>query len=116
MSVEGVPRELPVDISLTLYRVTQEALRNVVKHAPESLVSIRVSGAAGVLYTEISDTGRGFDPTKLDSGQGLGLISMQERVRLIGGTLQVRSLPDSGTAVVATVPWEQNDPSSPVGS
>jgi PAS domain S-box-containing protein len=106
LSLTRVPSDLPLPVATALFRVTQESLRNVVKHAPGSEVTIRMWEAAGVLCLEITDTGPGFDPDCLAQGVGLGLISMQERIHLIGGSLQVRSRRGAGAVVSACVPWQ----------
>jgi signal transduction histidine kinase len=99
-----VPATLPKDASLCLYRVAQEALRNVVKHAQtgEAWVTLGATGWEMVLCVE--DRGAGFDVAATRSRAALGLSSMLERVRLVGGELEVESKPDRGTRVTVRVP------------
>jgi PAS domain S-box-containing protein len=99
---DNVPRQLPSELVLCLYRVAQEALRNVVKHssAKEALVSLTAADLKIRLL--IKDSGAGFQIAKQKGG--LGLLSMEERVRLAGGTLSVTSSPGDGTSVEASIP------------
>jgi signal transduction histidine kinase len=87
----------------TLYRVIQEALTNIVKHADATRVSILLQRKSGAVVAVVEDDGSGFDPgaTREDA---LGLAGMRERVLLVGGRLQVESSPGSGTTLVAEVP------------
>jgi PAS domain S-box-containing protein len=96
--------EIPKDVALCLFRVAQEALGNVVKHSRAKGAKVEVVANAEVFYLRISDAGRGFDPDKPDPRAGIGLIGMSERLRLVGGTLQVRSEPGRGTEISAKVP------------
>jgi PAS domain S-box-containing protein len=101
---ENVPTALPRDISLCLYRVLQEALQNAVKHSgsPRAQVSITV----GVDNTNLTveDSGVGFDPHDAMRGSGLGLTSMKERLKLVGGQLSIHSERGRGTMIHALVP------------
>jgi signal transduction histidine kinase len=107
---EEVPASLPKDVALCVYRVAQEALRNLAKHAAvhEAWVSLVASGAELVLRVE--DKGVGFDPAGGHSQPGLGLSSMEERVRLIGANLSVTSAPGRGTTVEVRVPLARRHP------
>ena len=100
----GVPRWLPPDLALCLYRVTQEALQNVVKHSGAKRATVELAAADGELRLSISDDGKGFDLDAAKAGAGLGLLSMRERVRLVHGQIQWRSQPGAGTRVDARVP------------
>ena len=92
---------LPSEIETTLYRITQEALTNVVKHAHATRVSIVLNRRDGRVAAVIEDDGRGF----ADSGsEGLGLVGMRERIALVGGRLEVESSPGSGTTLSIQVP------------
>ena len=97
---------LPPEVELALYRVAQEALSNVAKHAnaSEAWLVLRYRGARVIL--EVKDNGRGFSlPEVLGDGQrGLGIMGMEERLALVGGRLRVRSRPGRGTIVRAEVP------------
>jgi PAS domain S-box-containing protein len=100
----NVPRMLSGDVSLCLYRVSQEALNNVVKHSSAREGKVDVSGSNDSIELCISDAGVGFDPELAKEKTGLGLISMRERLRLVGGQLSVESEPFHGTQVCARVP------------
>lgn len=90
-------------VSENLYRVVQEALTNISRHAQATRVSIRVRQLDGGLELEVSDDGVGFEILR-DNGDRLGLISMRERVELLGGRFSIRSAPDRGTVVEASIP------------
>jgi signal transduction histidine kinase len=93
---------LPSDIETALYRIVQEALTNIAKHAHARSVSIVVRRAQGAVTAVIEDDGRGFDLTSAGSGSGLG--GMRERLALIGGKLKIETRLDSGATIVAFVP------------
>ncbi|MBM3275029.1 MAG: sensor histidine kinase, partial [Candidatus Sericytochromatia bacterium] len=102
-----VPRSLSMDVATCLYRVTQESLQNVLKHAEASEVLVRLLGTAKGIGVCIHDNGKGFDPEPDGTAsRGLGLISMEERVRPFQGTFRIRSSPGKGTEVHAWVPVE----------
>ena len=83
-----------------IFRIAQEALQNALRHADADLIAVRLKAADGSLLLEIEDDGIGFDPEAPDARSGrLGLTSMDERARRIGGTLDVRSSPGAGTTV-----------------
>lgn len=100
-----VPQSLPMDVTTCLFRVTQESLQNVLKHAEASGVLVRLLGTTTGVGVCIHDNGKGFiqEPSGSTS-RGLGLISMEERVRLFQGTFRIRSSPGKGTEVHAWVP------------
>ena len=101
---EGVPAPLPEDVSLCLYRVAQESLRNIAKHASATSVRVVLLGGEGGLTLRIEDTGNGFDLNEVKGKGGLGLISMEERARLVNGKLTIKSQPGKGTTVEVFVP------------
>lgn len=101
VNAEPMSRRLPQDVSLCFYRVAQEALTNAVKHSNSSRVEVSLTDAGGVLRMRIKDFGIGFDPTV--RGAGLGLVTMQERLRMIGGVARFHSVPGEGTEVEAEV-------------
>lgn len=105
IEIDSAPAKLPLPVSTALYRVAQEALDNIAKHAPHALVTVTLSQNPEVVNLNISDNGPGFNPHRLPIGAGLGLLSMQERMRHIGGVLQVCSKPGAGTTISASVPW-----------
>ena len=90
--------------ALCLYRVVQEALRNVVKHAGAARVEVSLAVTAGDIVLVVSDDGRGFDPGRPQLPEGLGLVSMEERVRLLRGSFTVGSAPGQGTHVRVRLP------------
>lgn len=90
--------------SLILFRIAQEALRNVTKHASASRAEIAVEVANRQLILTVSDNGRGFDPAGSHGARGLGLISMGERARLADGNFSLFSKPGGGTTIRVTVP------------
>jgi signal transduction histidine kinase len=96
-------RRLPAEVETTLYRIVQEALTNIVKHAEASRVSILLVRRSGTATVVIEDDGRGFDPAELRE-EGMGIIGMRERVELHEGRLTVESMPGSGATLVAEVP------------
>jgi PAS domain S-box-containing protein len=100
---------LSAEIEITLFRVTQEALTNMRKHAQTQWVSIVLHRKNGEVCLEIRDFGRGFDPGALGTlgggpGERVGLAGMRERVGMLGGTLQIKGRPGAGTSIVATIP------------
>ena len=98
-----IRERLPADVETALYRIVQEALTNIVKHAQASTISIVLAGQAGAVTALIEDDGRGFSRDEA-SGDGLGLLGMGERLALLGGKLRIESTPGSGTTIVAEVP------------
>ena len=94
----------PLDISLGLYRVALEAMRNVSRHSGAKSTNVSLSEADGFLTLEVSDWGRGFDVEKARRGSGIGLIGAEERVRLLQGSLEIKSNRNLGTSVVARIP------------
>jgi signal transduction histidine kinase len=99
-----IPENLSPELSLCLFRVVQEVLRNAAKYSDASEVTVELSRHAGRLLLTVSDDGVGFDVEKA-WGKGLGLISIRERVEASGGTVTVESHPDSGTRFVIDVPF-----------
>lgn len=96
--------EVPYDIAVCLYRVAQEALRNVTKHAGATTVRISLAHQNGHVVMRVTDDGRGFDDHGTAGHRGLGLVSMGERVRMLGGMFEVKAAQNTGTVVVATLP------------
>ena len=95
------------NVSIVLFRVAQEALINVAKHAEAQHVTVAIKQAAGVVTMRISDDGCGFETDRLSdkvSGEHLGMISMHERALAAGGSLQIESAPNKGTQVILTAP------------
>jgi PAS domain S-box-containing protein len=101
--VQDLPRDLDGNISLGLFRIIQEALRNVSKHSHAQHAEVELTRVSGSIRLSISDDGVGFDVERLGY-HGLGLVSMRERLRIIGGELSIWSRPSYGTHIEATVP------------
>ncbi len=110
LQVTGVKQRIPHELELVLYRVAQEALNNVARHAQAAHATIALRQGPDWLTLEIRDDGIGFDPQQPDLGRtldrpgGLGLMGMQERLAMVGGTLTIESRPRIGTQVLARVP------------
>lgn len=96
--------DVPDDVSLCLYRVAQEALHNVATHAHAHHVIVSLARENEHLTMRVADDGRGFDPTLATSKSGLGLVSLSERVHLLGGQVNVRAAPGAGTLIAVTLP------------
>ena len=100
--VAGLSDRLPEDIETALYRIIQESLTNVAKHAGATTASVTVHRRPGVVSTVVEDDGAGFDPAT--ATPGLGLTSMRERAELVSGTVRVESRPGGGTTIAVEVP------------
>lgn len=105
-AARGLDERLPAHLELVIYRVVQEALSNIVKHAGARAASVTLERQGQTLLARVQDDGRGFDvPAALASKErGLGLFGMQERAALTGGTVTVESTPGTGTTVSAAFP------------
>ncbi len=109
-----IVRDLPIlqsqPATTAIYRITQEALRNVAKHAGKTHVKVMLEARDGILHLEIRDLGMGFDqrPDAGEASSGLGMITMQERARLAHGTLSVASALGEGTTVIVDIPYEEH--------
>ncbi len=109
------PATLSPERTIVVYRVVQEALTNIAKHANAHLVTVTVTLADQQLQAIIHDDGRGFAPESLpahtlrrtESARGVGLFGMEERARLAGGSLKIQSAPGKGTTVTLTVPLDR---------
>ncbi len=111
LKVNNYPRSLPLDWSTCLFRVFQESLQNVAKHAKATEVSVKLSGSSKGIGLSVIDNGKGFDERDKSSHQkGLGLTSMQERLRLLNGCLNIHSRPAGGTKVCAWIPFQEKIP------
>ncbi|MDT7816224.1 MAG: two-component system, NarL family, sensor kinase [Acidobacteriaceae bacterium] len=98
-----LPGSVPPDISLCLFRVLQEALHNSVKHSGVKHFEVRLWGTSDEIQLSVSDRGVGFD-TQAKVGRGLGLVSMEERLKLVKGTLSIESQPKRGSTIHARLP------------
>jgi two-component system, chemotaxis family, CheB/CheR fusion protein len=106
--LRNVPKSIPPATALCLYRVTQECLRNVAKHAGTSRATVTLAGTKGGLTLTVSDAGRGFDPDSGKAEGGLGLVSIKERVMAVGGTVTIKTEPGVGTQILVRMPYEEN--------
>ncbi len=106
-SHDDVPRSVSPDVALCLFRIVQEALRNVKKHSGSGNAQVQLEQVADAIHLSISDRGRGFDMKEVADRQGLGLWSMQERVRLVGGRFEIRSETQKGTTIEVWAPLKR---------
>jgi signal transduction histidine kinase len=104
---KDIPGSVPPEISICLFRVLQEALHNAVKHSKVRLFDVEARGTSDAILLTVRDTGLGFDPEYAKKGNGLGLTSMHERVKLVNGELSINSQPRCGTSVHARVPFDR---------
>ena len=106
----GFDKKLPAQLNLTLYRICQEALLNVVKHAGAKKVTITLTKGYPDAIMIIRDDGRGFSSdTKMARLKGFGIAGMKERVRRLSGEFQIRSKPNEGTRIRVTLPLEESN-------
>jgi PAS domain S-box-containing protein len=101
---EGVPEDLPKEVAICLFRVVQETLNNALKHSGARHVSVNLRGGIEDIQVEVIDNGIGFDPEAAIRNRGLGLISIQERLGLVEGSVLFDSRPGAGTRILACVP------------
>lgn len=109
MEAVGFDEQLSPATALTLYRVAQEALTNVVRHAEASRVSIRLTKGYPRVIMTIADNGRGVTEGENGSMSGLGIVGMRERVKSLGGDFSIHVLPEGGTRIRVTIPVEDDD-------
>ena len=102
---DDVPTSLPREMSLSLFRVVQEALHNAMKYSGGKRFYVFLQADRDGITLEIRDRGLGFDATRVDSKSGLGLVSMRERIQLLNGTFRIESKPNMGTRICARVPF-----------
>jgi len=102
---DNIPKGVSQEVSLCLFRVLQEAVHNAVKHSNVRHYKVNLGCSASVLHLTVSDRGTGFNAEVAMSSGGLGLVSMRERVRLVSGTIVVKSTPMGGTIVHVHVPF-----------
>lgn len=106
--VSGLEQRLPEELETALFRIMQEAITNVVKHAKARQIRVAMVREPGQITGEVKDDGAGFNPVHIvgrtEKERGLGLFGMQERAGLVGGTVQIESTPGRGTRVTVTVP------------
>jgi PAS domain S-box-containing protein len=99
-----LPGSVPPDVSLCLFRVLQEALRNSVKHSGAQQVDVGLWGTSDEIHLSVRDRGVGFDTQAAKEGRGLGLVSMEERLKLLKGSISIESQPNRGTRIHARLP------------
>ena len=96
--------KVPFDVSVCFYRAALEAMRNISRHSSARSASVALSEDSHSFVLEVSDSGHGFDVEKSKRGTGLGLISIEEHVMLLQGTVDVTSAPQIGTTLIARIP------------
>ena len=101
--------EIPKEMSLCLYRIAQEALWNAVKYSSSDRIHVQLTSDSEFVYMEIKDNGVGFDLNAKSPKKGLGLASMRERVRLVGGTFKLQASPGAGVSIAVIVPVPETD-------
>lgn len=109
-STDDISEGVPDDVGLCLYRVAQESLENIRKHAESNLVNVTVKRTNDEIQLLVEDFGRGFDIDSQRSKGGLGLIGMEERVRLVGGSVFLKTKAGDGTLIEVHVPLRRNAP------
>ena len=102
---EGVNDRLRAELELAAFRIVQEALTNVARHAHTDTAAVALIQESGVLRIRVSDSGSGFDHDAVSPSVGSGLIGMRERAALLGGTLSIESSPGKGTIINAEFPF-----------
>ena len=101
---EDIPKDLPKEASLCLFRVLQEAIQNATKHSGSQHFEVLLSGGSNEIELTVRDSGIGFDPQEAMRGRGLGLTSIRERLKLVNGNLSIDSQLQHGTTIQARVP------------
>ena len=101
---ENVPRGVPAEAALCMFRITQEALRNIKGHSGANRAEVRLEQLDGRLHLSVSDRGSGFNSNKPPAERGIGIHSMGKRLRLLGGKLEIQSRPMEGTRIDAWLP------------
>jgi signal transduction histidine kinase len=100
----NIPDSLPREISLSLFRVVQEAIHNALKYSGQNRFEVQLAANEREIELKVSDRGRGFDAESMRDGKGLGLVSMAERIHQVNGTFNIDSQPSTGTRIEARVP------------
>jgi signal transduction histidine kinase len=101
-----IPATLPKDFTLSIFRIVQESVNNVVKHSGATQVRVVLEKSDESVRLFVEDNGRGFDAASVTLRTGLGFISMRERLRLIGGEMSINSKPSLGTQIDVSVPLQ----------
>ena len=100
----NIPRGIPAEVALCLFRITQEGLRNIKRHSGAERAELHLDVSGEDLHLSVVDRGKGFDVNKLSTRNGIGLRSMEERLRSLGGHLEINSRPTEGTRIDAWLP------------
>ncbi len=115
LEIENLEERLPPALEIPVFRAVQEALTNALRHSGAKTVLVQMSKEPGLLRVDVEDDGRGFTPadvaTPSETGQGLGLLGMRERIEILGGTLTLDSSPGAGTHVSFAVPIREQEAS-----
>jgi PAS domain S-box-containing protein len=106
LDLPGTPPEIPPNVAICIYRVAQESIRNVVRHSGIRCVHVALITDLCSVTLEVRDSGRGFDVHRARANGGLGLISIEERVRLLDGSVELESRPGAGTVLRVGIPFE----------
>ena len=112
-SSSGTPVYMNSHTELVLFRIIQEALNNIIKHASAAIARLQLDYRENFLRVQISDNGNGFDPAILPEGRHAGLRNMAARVKILGGKMDLQSLPGNGTTLNFTIPFEQYETNKP---
>jgi len=112
----NVPDSLPQEISVCLFRILQEGLTNAVRHSGVRQFVAQLQGRDGEIELTIRDAGKGFDPEAAENNRGLGLVSMRERVSLVGGTISISSKPMCGAEIRVRVPFAASGDAKQAGA
>ena len=105
-TLDLMPRSVPADVALCVFRIAQEALRNVKKHSGASSAQVRLQLAGNTIHLSVCDQGAGFNPKESPKGEGLGIRSMEERARLLGGRFEIQSKSGTGTKLDVWLPLQ----------
>jgi signal transduction histidine kinase len=103
----GLPQPIPSETALCLFRVVQEGLQNVQRHSRATRVEVRLTGSPTELSLILSDNGVGFDLSQNHASNGIGILSMKERTRMLYGTFEIRSEPMKGTQITVNIPLKK---------
>jgi signal transduction histidine kinase len=104
------PLALDADLSTAIFRIFQESLTNVARHAHATRVDARLERDAGCILFQVHDNGTGFDPEEVKSRKSLGLVGMQERAFLLNGALRIEGIPGAGTTLTLRIPLSRSSP------
>ena len=105
--LDGLQKPVPESLKVTFYRILQELLNNAAKHAEATEIDLRITTRQDLLVCRMGDNGRGFDPAKVVSQDGLGLKSIRSRIEYLGGDFEITSAPGEGTEMLIRLPLEE---------